>query len=237
MKEMKKFKSINLMDNKGFWPEKAALIDAIKDILSIGHCEGQFPIKDFGRFCSPQWRDDEGLLVPWQSVDWYIYDSLDEERMQVNATTLLRNLTNEPWRDERLMGDHYDLFVLEEDLFLPDENGGPGYCVGACKPFSSAIISSHRIEHIWGMPYSCTKTEIMRQLCFMFGVPSHLRDDVLKRPDATAFCSNMCILREALNAPEDWEMLTEDRLKEGALCESCMDDLRKFFLSFEHEQN
>ncbi len=218
------------MDNKGFWPEKTSLIDAIKDVLSIGRCEDRFPVKDFGRFRSPQWRDDGNVLVPWQSVDWYIYDSLDEDRMQVNAKDLLRNLANEPWRDERLLGDHYDLFVIEEDMYLPEQEGkGPGYCVGVCRPFTAAIVSLHRIEHIWGMPYSCTKTEIMRQLCFMLGVPSHLRDDVTGGPDGSAFCNNVCILREVFDAPEDWEKLTEERLREGALCDSCIDDLRKFF--------
>ncbi len=235
---MKKFKPINIMDNKGFWPEKASLLDAIKDILATGHCESRFPVKDFGRFRSPQWRDEENVLVPWQSVDWYIYDSLDEDRMQVNGASLLRNLANEPWRDERLLGDHYDLFIIEEDLFLPDKEGkGPGYCVGVCRPSFAAVVSSHRIEHIWGMPYSVTKTEIMRQICFMLGVPSHLRDDVSKGPDATAFCHNTCILREARDAPEHWEKLTEDRLKEGALCNSCMDDLRKFFSGRSHKDN
>ncbi len=235
---MDKLKSINIMDNKGFWPEKSALIDAIKEVLSTGYCENRFPVKDFGRFRSPQWRDEDDVLVPWQSIDWYIYDSLNEERMQVNATTLLRNLSNEPWRDERLLGDHYDIFVLEEDMYLPEKEGeDPGYCVGASRPYSAAVVSSHRIEHIWGMPYSCTKTEIMRQLCFMFGIPSHLRDDVSKRTDATAFCNNVCILREAANAPEEWERLTEDRLKNGPLCDSCTDDLRKFFLNPERGHN
>lgn len=226
------------MDNKGFWPEKASIVDAIKDILALGRCEDQFPVRDFGRFRSPQWRDEDNDLVPWQSVDWYIYDSLDENRMQVNATSLLRNLANEPWRDERLLGDHYDLFVIEEDLYLPDkETKGPGYCVGACRPFSAAVISSHRIEHIWGMPYSTTKTEVMRQLCFMLGIPSHLREDVAKGPDATAFCNNTCILREASKAPKDWERLTEDRLKKGALCRSCVEDLRNFFVNQSHRHN
>ena len=230
---MKKFKSINIMDNMGFWPEKASLIDAIKDILSLGYCEGQFPVKDFGHFRSPQWRDDDDVLVPWQSVDWYIYDSLNEERIQVNARSLLHNLSNEPWRDERLLGDHYDLFIMQEDMYLPDDDGNddatPGYCVGANIPFTAAVISSHRLEHIWGMPYSCIKTEVMRQFCFLFGLPSTWRDDVTHHSDGKAFCNNICILRDVQHAPEEWESLTEDRLREGALCESCEDDLRCFF--------
>lgn len=235
---MEKLKAINIMDNKGFWPEKASLIDAIRDVLSIGHCTTELPVRDFGRFRSPHWRDDDNTLVPWQSVDWYIYDSLDEDRMQVNAPALLNNLANEPWRDARLLGDHYDLFILEEDLYLPEEEGkGPGYCVGASKPFSSAVISLHRIEHIWGLPYSCIKTEIMRQMCFMLGVPSHLREDVHKGTDASAFCKNVCILRRAENAPEDWEKLTDDRLREGALCDSCRDDLQRFFSDISHKHN
>ncbi|MBS3763417.1 MAG: hypothetical protein KGZ25_08965, partial [Planctomycetes bacterium] len=200
----------------------------------------EFPVRDYGQYRSPQWRDENDKLVPWQSVDWYIYDALNEERMQVDSGRLLHDLSTEPWRDDRLLGDHYDLFVMEEDMYdSGDEERGetsPGYMVGAAKPFSAAVISVHRLEHIWGMPYSCLKTEVMRQVCFMFGVPSKWRDDVEKGRDGQHFCLNeKCILQRVSVAPTDWEEITEIRLEEGALCDFCLSDLRQFFATAEQE--
>jgi hypothetical protein len=234
---MSKLKALNIFDNKGFWPEKTAVLDGINEVLSIGQCTGQFPVRDYGRFQSGQWRDENNNLVPWQSVDWYVYDALNEDRMQVDSSRILHDLTSEPWRDDRLLGDHYDLFVMEEDMYDPadgersGESGGPSYSVGASRAMAAAVISTHRIEHIWGMPYGCTKTEVMRRLCFMFGVPSRLRSDIERARDGIAHCKNVCILRRAEVAPDDWERLTADRLKHGALCEHCTEDLRQFFLT------
>ena len=51
------------------------------------------------------------------------------------------------------------------------------------------------------------------------------------------YCKNTCILRPAQIAPEDWTTLTEERLRHGALCDSCLEDLRDFFTSAASEQS
>ncbi len=230
---MKKLKPLNILDNKGFWSEKAAVGDAIKEIFTLGECAAPIQVRDFGRFRSPRWRDDDNNLVPWQSVDWYVYDALDEDRIQVDSARMLHNLSQEPWREEKELGDHYDLFVMEEDMFDPPADAGGKaasiYSVGRSRPLTAAVISTHRIEHIWGMPYSYIKTEVMRQLCFMFGIPGAERDDVLKGEDGGLYCKNVCILRPARVAPDDWEGLTCDRIRHGGLCQSCIRDLKGFF--------
>ena len=76
------------------------------------------------------------------------------------------------------------------------------------------------------------KTEVMRQLCFMFGVPGPGREDLLAEDDRH-YCPNVCILRPAHVTPDDWERLTEDRLAKGALCEECTGELREFFAAAE----
>jgi len=227
---MNMFKPLNLMNNKGFWPEKVAIVDAIKEILTIGKCRQPLPVRDYGRYRDQEWRNNKEELVPYRSVDWYVYDALDEQRMQVNSDRILESFATEPWRNEDMLGDHYDLFVMEEDMFSPRDDGEPEreYVVGMAQPLTAAVISTHRIDHIWGMPYSYLKTEVMRQLCFMFGVPDMGRDDVVMEGDNPR-CRNVCILRPAHDAPEDWEHLTEDRLAKGALCEKCTLDLCAFF--------
>ena len=236
---MKRLKPLNLLDNKGFWPEKAAVVDAIREVFAIGKCQEELSVRDYGRYRSPQWRDENNNLVPWQSVDWYVYDAMDEKRMQVDSSQILHSFTTEPWRDDRLQGDHYDLFLMEEDMYEPaaEGNGSPNYCVGACKPYTAAVISTHRIDHIWGTPYGCIKTEVMRQLCFMFGVPSGWRRDTRRGIDGATFCTNGCILRKAQNAPDEWEEMTVRRLRDGGLCEYCARDLRQFFISALEEES
>lgn len=238
---MKKFKALNILDDKGFWPEKAAVADAVREVLALGQCREPLPVRDYGRYRDPQWRDDKNKLVPWRSVDWYVYHALDEERLQVDSSQILEDLCSEPWRDDRLMGDHYDLLLIEEDMFDPPEDAQDrdeaAYSVGRCRRFAAAVVSTHRIDHIWGIPYSFVKTEVMRQICFMFGIPAGWREDVEKGRNGTVFCANTCILRPATVAPGDWGALTSDRVKHGALCESCTRDLRHFFLMAGHEAN
>jgi hypothetical protein len=227
----RKYKPLSLLNNKGFWPEKAAIVDAIKEVLTLGKCRRPLPISDFGRYRDHRWRDESHELVPYRSVDWYVYDALDEGRMQVNADHILRSFATEPWRLPNALGDHYDLFIMEEDMFDPD---GPSkeapvdYVVGRCQRYTAAVISTFRIEHIWGMPYSYLKTEVMRQLCFMFGVPD----------GEGTYCGHpTCILRPAHVAPGDWEALTEDRLASGPFCEGCTRDLQHFFEQVAEDKN
>jgi len=229
---MKKYKPVALLDDKGFWPEKVAVADAIKELLVLGECRKPLPIRDFGTYRSPKYRDKDDNLVPYQSVDWYVYNAMDEERMQVDSKRILESFSKAPWRNEEIMGDHYDLFVIEEDMFDPPDGEGDtlraDYSVGKTRRFIASVISTHRIEHIWGMPYSYLKTEVMRQLCFMFGVPDLRRDDIIYEGH-DPFCTNRCILRPAHVAPDDWQKLTEDRLRYGPLCERCRKDLKEFF--------
>lgn len=235
---MKKHKPLNLLDDKGFWPEKAAILDGIKELLALGKCDNPPPVRDFGNYRGVRWRDEDENLVPYQSVDWYVFNALNEDRMQVDTNLLLESFEDEPWRDDSMLGDHYDLFIIEEDLYdsrhASEEDSKVNYAVGKADKYVASVVSTHRIDHIWGMPYSYLKTEIMRQVCFMFGVPAQHRDDV-EFHDGTAYCKNSCILGPARIAPDDWQKLTEIRLEQGPLCEACLEDLKTFFAELSEE--
>lgn len=228
-----------MLDDKGFWTEKPAILDAIRELFTLAHCRFPLPVRDYGRYRDKNWRDQNNDLVPYHSVDWYVFDALNEESMQVDAERILDSLCREPWRAEKMIGDHYDLFFMEEDMFerrgLDAPQAPVDYRVGSSRRLMGAVISTHRLEHIWGMPYSYLKTEVMRQLCFMFGLPETGRDDVLHAGDDTYYCKNTCILRPAFVAPDDWERLTLDRLRAGPLCESCISDLKAFFAAAAEE--
>ena len=64
---MKKLKALNILDDKGFWPEKAAVADAVREVLALGQCREPLPVRDYGRYRDPQWRDDKNKLVPWRT--------------------------------------------------------------------------------------------------------------------------------------------------------------------------
>ena len=236
---MKRYKALNLMNNIGFWPDKAAIIDAIKEILMLGKCRKPLPVRDYGFYRDRQWRTESNALVPYQSVDWYVYEALDEDRMQVDSQRILQSFRVEPWRKDNLLGDHYDLFVMEEDMFDPRRGEGEqrmAYTVGKADRLTAIVISTYRIAHIWGMPYSYLKTEVMRQLCFMFGLPDEHRTNILVE-GGSRYCANVCILRPASVAPDDWDRLTTDRLARGALCPECTADLQSFFEQAAREEN
>jgi len=232
---LKLFKPINILDSVGYWPERGAIIDSITELLTLGGLKRPLPVRDFGRYRDPNWRDENNALRPYQSSDWFISTSMNEDRFQVNGKRLLETFENEPWRREDLLGDHYDVFVMAEDMFLPQAGDmGGRYSVGEARPLVGAVVSTHRIDSMWGDPYSYLKTELMRQLCFMFGLPGKDRDDV-KECRGKTYCKNTCILRHAHNAPADWERMTFDRLRNGPLCKSCQRDLKSFFAVAEKE--
>jgi len=76
--------------------------------------------------------------------------------------------------------------------------------------------------------------EAMRQLCAMFGLPAEEREET-ERIGAQTFCTNRCIMQPANEAPEDWQTLTEIRIKEGPLCDPCLQELTEFFAEVEAE--
>jgi hypothetical protein len=233
---LKLFKPINILDSRGYWPDRGAIVDAIGNLLALGLVGSPFPVRDFGRYRDMNWRDSENKLRPYQSVDWFVFDSLNEDRFQVDCVRMLECFEREPWRREELLGDHYDLFVLEEDMFDPDvDDAREPYQVGSARPLVGAVVSTHRIDSIWGDPYSYLKTEVMRQLCFMFGLPDRGRSDV-QVFGGQVYCRNRCILRRAVTAPCDWEQFTFDRLCCGALCASCLVDLRLFLARADKER-
>jgi len=44
-------------------------------------------------------------------------------------------------------------------------------------------------------------------------------------------CINICIMRQGLELPKDWIDLTRDRIKYGALCPTCKQDLKNYFIN------
>ena len=215
---------ITVLDTRHFRPERSAVMDAIVETLEAAGVEEPPAIRDYGHYRAPNWRDENGALRPHLSVDWYVLNAFDEMRQQVNAAELMESLSVEPWRDESLLGDHYDIILVEYDLFDPREGTSNEYVVGAGEPGIGAVMSSHRFERLDLLEYCLLKTEALHEMGHAFGIPNPKRRDLdLERG---LHCSNKCVMRNATRAPDDWQRLTADRLKAGPFCQACIRDLR-----------
>lgn len=226
MKRLKVIKPVNILDTQSFRPERMAVIDAVKELLE--HCQPQQPIQvnDYGCWRHPLWRDADGQLQPFLSVDWYLANAWDPERQQVNANLLIQTIVEEPWRRDDLLGDHYDVFVVDYDLYALEKPTDEEFIVGIARRYIGTVVSTYRLE-VLSDPFFVLKTIVMHEMCHVFGTPSVTREDV----DRThgPHCTNRCIMRYAARSPHDWERFTEDRFLVGPLCINCREDLWRHF--------
>lgn len=223
---MIKLKPFNIMDSRLFRPERAAVVSAIEETLIWAGHPIMLSINDFGRWRHPQWRNSAGELVPYLSVDWYVDSAYDSDRKQVCVEDFLESVLHEPWRDASLLGDHYDVFLLDADMFLRLSESAGRHLVEAADSRLGIVISLSRLQGLQTLSYPLLKTAAMRALARLFGVPSIQRKDV--GFDDVLYCTNACIMGRATVAPRDWEAMTELRLAATPFCASCLADLRAF---------
>ncbi|NOZ20739.1 MAG: hypothetical protein GXP25_06575 [Planctomycetes bacterium] len=220
----KRVKPINLLDSAILRPERLAVIDAVKEVMTLAHVSKAITLHDYGCWRHQQWRNEENALVPFLSVDWYVANAWDQSRMQVNGEILLTLLEEEPWRRPELLGEHYDILILDEDLYTTQPDWPDDFIVAIARADVGTAISTHRLgTH----PFTILKTVVMHQLAHVFGVPQHDRNDLDHRWGA--HCTHDCVMRYPEKTPEDWEALTMDRFRQGPFCEGCLRDLRQFF--------
>jgi len=205
--------------------DRKAVLDGVLEMIYLA---GNPALKtmDFG--C---WRTrdhiNSGILKEYQSVDWYLQRAkLKGKLNQLDASQILSDLSNEPWRKENQGGkDHYDLFVVREDLGYEENN----FVIGLAIRTIGTVFSTYRFNSLNERTrFECIKTETMHELGHVFGlIPFNRRENV--EESIGLHCTNRCIMRQGLSVPNDWEKLSVDRLNYGALCKDCTSDLRKFF--------
>ncbi|MEW6357035.1 MAG: hypothetical protein AB1696_11960 [Planctomycetota bacterium] len=224
----KRIKPINLLDSAVLRPERLAAVDAVMEVMTLARVPRAVPLHDYGCWRHAQWRSEENALVPFLSVDWYVASAWDQSRMQVNGEIILTLLEEEPWRRSELLGDHYDILILDEDLYTAQPDWPDDFIVAIARADVGAAISTHRLG---SHRFTILKTVVMHQLAHVFGVPQNGRDDLDRRWGL--HCTHDCVMRYPEKTPQDWEVLTMDRFKYGPFCERCLKDLRQFFLTEE----
>jgi len=219
-------KPINILDERPHRPERLALYDALCDIfVAVGH--GALPpVADYGAWRHPACMDDRGYLVPYLSVKWYVEHARDASRQRVNARTVLAAFRDEPWRHKDLLGDHYDVLLVDQPLFDPAEEEYSGLVgtPGSALVGVAAVISTCAAEALDRIAYSLLKTLALREMAHMFGAPA-MRGESLELTPRLA-CTNPCILSPCVHVREDLDRLTDLRLAGPAFCDLCLADLR-----------
>jgi len=223
---LKVVKPVNILDTQSFRPERMAVVDAVKELVERCHPPQPIIVNDYGCWRHPLWRDPENKLQPFLSVDWYLSNAWDSERQQVNANILMDTIASEPWRRQGAIGDHYDIFVVDQDMYALQRPTDEDFIVGFAQRFVGTVVSTYRLEGLSDL-FFLLKTIMMHEMCHVFGTPNPGREDVDRAHGA--HCTNRCIMRFPARTPQDWERFTEDRFLVGPLCINCGEDLWRHF--------
>jgi predicted Zn-dependent protease len=221
-------KPIYIMNQNGVLDlEKKAVIDGISELISLTGVGDKLNIYDFGIWRMPNYKNKDGSLNEYQSIDWYIDDAKKQSRnnYQINSVPIIRNFCDEPWRKKELgYKDHYDLFILKDDIYCQDTN----FVIGQAAGNFGVVLSTNRFKNLDDkLKYECLKTLAIHEMGHAFGLIRKRTKDI----DYTLgpHCKYTCVMRQGLIIPKDWINITNDRLKYGALCYDCKEELKSNF--------
>lgn len=206
---------VHIMNDFGVtFSNKSLFVDGILEMIQFSN--RTFEIQDLGLWRDSNWKS-QSFLAPFNSVDWYVTQSLNQARNQLSAQHMLALFACEPWRDN---ADHLDLFLTKKDLFAE----GLNFCLGMAVPNIGAIISSHRFESMHeNLAKECLKTLTMHEFGHVLGIVPDYR--IIEVENALGkHCTNRCIMRQGMNV-SDWVQITQDRLNGYVLCDMCRNDL------------
>lgn len=222
---MSKLKPVYIMNEQGISDlEKKAVLDGTKELLRIAGVEEQIKVADFGAWKHREYKNIDGSLKEYHSVDWYLQEGRKASRntTQLNAEKIVRLLYTEPWR--RGDHEHYDILITRSDMY----SGNAHFIIGIADPASATVLSTYRFKNLDDkLRYECIKTETLHELGHVFNLPKErIKSDnwILN-----GHCPNKCVMRQGLALPTDWINMTNDRIKYGPFCEPCKTHLKNYF--------
>lgn len=221
---MKISKPIILMNEDGVSDlEKEAVNSGVKEILEIAEVRSE--VKDNGVWRSSNYRNEDGSLKDFQSIDWYLHKGKVESRNtnQLNAQSISAHLR----RKGSVWGrTHHIILVLCSDIYMDEDTS---FVVGLSDKDSPVILSTFRFKGLLEEQRGqCFKIVAMHEIGHMFGLPSESRDKNVEN-NLGRHCTNKCIMRQGRYVPWDFLKITTDRLKYSALCSDCIKDLKSYF--------
>ena len=115
---MKTSKPTILMNEDGVSDlEKEAVVSGIKDLLAIA--EVRSAVEDIGVWRSTAYRNEDGTLKGFQSVDWYLHKGRVESRNtnQLNTPSISEHLR----KGSVWMKTHHIVLVLCSDIYMDEK--------------------------------------------------------------------------------------------------------------------
>jgi len=143
---------------------------------------------------------------------------------QLNASTMISHCRAEPWRQKE---DHYDLFICSSDLW--DGSMNINFIIGLASKGTGTVLSVARFREPGlgeRLKYECIKTEVMHEMGHVFGLVTGRGKT---EENLGPHCADSCTMRQGITVPHDWIPITQDRLRYGAFCQQCTNDLRGYF--------
>ncbi len=231
-------KPIFVMNQEGVSKlEKRAVLDGINELLVLGGVEGLVEVVDRGVWRAPDYIAPDGSLSTAKSIDYFLNRATpDREHYKkhfphIGAEQILSDnivcLLGLP--EFRRDGPRYDVAIVREDVNVT-QYGYP-YISGQGRAGVGALISTFRVNNAGfdeATRYECHKSVAMHELGHMFSLIGPDREE--RDMKSGGHCLNTCVMRTGVPNPiEIWIERTEDRLKYGALCGECHDELRQYF--------
>ncbi len=194
-----------------------AALEGIHDVLRLAGIS-DVEVKNFGN-----WKSSPAVSpsMSYASLKWFIANSYNTERKQVDADEFLHLI----WKGLLLPEACTAVALLSSDLYCERQDFIIGY--GAAS--ENAVLSVHRFRILpQRQQHECIKTLVMHELGHVFGLLPESRTRNVEE-SIGKHCTNICIMRQGLNVPDDWTRMTDDRLRTDPFCNQCLHDLRKSF--------
>lgn len=206
----------------------------IEQILSLAGVYQETQLEYHGKRRQPNWRNPDGTLAAYQSLDWHIElaRTHSKEAGCLNSTVLLNSLRADPTHQTR-----YELVVVNEPLRSDDSLRKVG---GIGRLNQGAVITlDGYLDLLQPVSGESEGDKKKRQLDYFFGTQKlaiHDLGHVLglfpeapNKSDPTdeeikeTHCLNKCVMC--------WEIEVWKNLKHNPFCPSCLEKLQQFFIA------
>ncbi len=211
-----------------------SVASGVGTVLMLANVFSEIPIKYLGTRRRPGWRNQDGALNPYQSLDWHIEQSSKKSLLPgyLNGGALLDSLIADP---NRVIQPRYELVVVNEPLHWQDTSTRK---IGGISQQNHGAIITTNCFQLMGEESEKVKGEkriafsllvqmfVIHELCHVLGrfssgpAMKDASDEELK----ASHCQNDCVMR--------WRLDTEliKKIANQPLCSSCREELPKFFI-------
>ena len=211
------------------------VLKTLTEILSLAgdFAEKRTSVHDLGVYKKPSYKDRKGLLIPFKSIEWFVNDSFDSNRDQVNVNKLFKKfLGQRNYGDDWELREHYEVVLTEHDLFS-SQVAQEHSLSSATSPDKTTIISlalyqGGRIKDKQ-FEREVKKQQIYDAAARLFELPNSEREDI----DIKFFrdCKNVCAVRHGYSRLKDFISFAKERRNgDGQIyCPTDVGDLREHF--------